>query len=415
MFENLDDPKTQFLLMAGLGLLGGAPGQRKNFGADIAHAGLLGMQGYGQAKTQQARDAERKQAQEMRDLQMAELKRASTDREGLRSAFQASMTPAQTTQPDPYEFDQMGQGSPMPAPTTRPAGFDQQAFLGKAAPFMDPMQAVQFQQQLANANRPDLMVLPEGATAIDRRRPNAGPVATGAPKLPTGMRMGANGPEYIPEYLKGQEQISAARRPQISLSANMPPLEKKEQADKGSLNVKNFGDLQGTATAARREIALLTGLEKLNLDTTALTPANATVSAWVAALGGGKQFQQAAAQGQGFTAFTKDLVLQRQLAQKGPQTEYDARRLEQTMPQLGNQAEANKLVMNFAIAQNQRIVDQERFYADWWKKNKTYEGADEAWFSGKGGTSLWDEPRLKKFQTSGGGVTLRFDANGNPI
>lgn len=65
-----DDPQKQALLMMGLGLLGGAPGQRKNFGADMMNAGLLGMNQYGQAKTMQMKMAEEAQQKQLRDLQL---------------------------------------------------------------------------------------------------------------------------------------------------------------------------------------------------------------------------------------------------------------------------------------------------------------------------------------------------------
>lgn len=345
-------------------------------------------------------------------MQMEELKRTRSDREGLRGAFQASMTPAQTMQPDPYEFDGMRDGS-MPQPFTKPGGFDTQGFLGRAAPFMDPMQAVQFQQQIANANKPDLMVLPEGGTLIDKRNPNKGPVATGAPKLPPGMVMGPNGPEYMPAYLSGQEQIRRAGRPEGFTIHNIG--EREEQKKLGGLRVDNFAGVQALAASARKENALLTGLERIPLETGKLTPANATVAAWLTAAGAkAPDLQRIASGAQTFEAFTNDLVMQQQLAQKGPQTESDAKRLQMTQAQLSNTPEANKLNITYRKAMNNRTIEQERFYAQWLAKNKTLDGAEDAWFNGKGGTSIWDEPALKKFQAQATGV-LRFDSQGNQI
>lgn len=50
LFGNLDDPKNQMLLTMGLGLLSGSGKTNKNFGADVANAGLLGLQTYGTAQ-----------------------------------------------------------------------------------------------------------------------------------------------------------------------------------------------------------------------------------------------------------------------------------------------------------------------------------------------------------------------------
>lgn len=109
MFDNLDDPKTQLLMMMGLGLLGGAPGKNKNFGADLAHGGLLGLQGYGQAKTMQSRLAEQKQAQEMRDMQMAQMKRQQAEQEQIRGLGARAFAPNQNL----VANDDMG--NPMPS------------------------------------------------------------------------------------------------------------------------------------------------------------------------------------------------------------------------------------------------------------------------------------------------------------
>ena len=228
----------------------------------------------------------------------------------------------------------------------------------------------------------------------------------------------AKQPDWMnPDYRQFQFDRAKAGRPVVNASASLPPQEKQEQKDYGGLLVSNFKGLQESAAAARRENATLSGLEKIPLETNALTPANVTVSSWIAALGGGDRFKDVASQGQGFTGFAKELVLARQQAQKGPQTEADARRLEQSTAQLGNTTEANKLLVAFNKAVNKRIIEQERFFSDWRAKKGTFDGAERAWFEGKGGTSVWDEPELKKLQksTPSGGAVLRFDSNGDPL
>ena len=65
LFGDLDDPKKQALMTMAMGLLSGAPQGRKNFGADLGNAGLMGMQAYGSAKSQQAKLAEQEQQKQM--------------------------------------------------------------------------------------------------------------------------------------------------------------------------------------------------------------------------------------------------------------------------------------------------------------------------------------------------------------
>jgi len=49
-------------------------------------------------------------------------------------------------------------------------------------------------------------------------------------------------------------------------------------------------------------------------------------------------------------------------------------------------------------AQLKRDIDQRNFYDKWWKANSTYDGAEDAWFSGEGGRSLFERPELKSYR-----------------
>ena len=50
-----------------------------------------------------------------------------------------------------------------------------------------------------------------------------------------------------------------------------------------------------------------------------------------------------------------------------------------------------------AKAQLQRDIAQRKFYSDWRTENKTFRGAEDAWYAGPGGASLFDSPILKKY------------------
>jgi hypothetical protein len=66
---------------------------------------------------------------------------------------------------------------------------------------------------------------------------------------------------------------------------------------------------------------------------------------------------------------------------------------------LGNTKAANRFVLNVAKAQLQRDMDQRKFYTEWRKTNKTFEGAEDAWLAGPGSKSLFESPALKKYTT----------------
>ena len=106
-----------------------------------------------------------------------------------------------------------------------------------------------------------------------------------------------------------------------------------------------------------------------------------------------------AARGETFLANVNQIVLQRQLEQKGPQTEADARRITATGAQLGNTPQGNRFILNVAKAQLNRDLEQRKFYNDWWRKNKTYEGAEDAWYASEGNKSLFERPELSQYRS----------------
>lgn len=128
-----DDPKQQALIQMAFGLLGGAPGQRKNFGADIANAGLLGVQGYNQGRVLQSRQQEADQAKQLRDIQLRTATRNEQDTQGiadfLRNRMGQPQEPQQLSGPGmpsqvPQQVPQMPSQAPqMPgAPQLLPGG-----------------------------------------------------------------------------------------------------------------------------------------------------------------------------------------------------------------------------------------------------------------------------------------------------
>lgn len=391
MFDGLLGDKDALLALAAQ-LMSAKKGQE---GQAFAQ-GLLGaMATRNQNQDRAQQGLMRQQDLDMRRLQMDQMRGQMGRQQKL------DELPGQFFRPESNPHGPMPDGDSMPA---IPAKNDHAGY-ANALRGLDPGKAQAYEAQQAQLNQkqqPKYHVV-NGSLVPEPTVPGqqSAPAFTAPEKTPDWLD---------PRYVEIKKAIAAAGRPQVSIDQR---LENKESQEKGALNVKDFGAIQEAAQSARRSNAVLSGLEKIPLDTGKLTPANVTVSAWMAALGGGERFKQKAAQGEGFTGLATELVLQKQMAQKGPQTESDARRLEQTVANAGNRQESNALLIGFDKAQNQRVIDQHEFYQKWWKENKTYEGAADAWFKGKGGMSLWDEPSLKKFQGAGGAI-LRFDANGNP-
>jgi hypothetical protein len=185
---------------------------------------------------------------------------------------------------------------------------------------------------------------------------------------------------------------------------NLPPQEKAEQTERGKFLVDDYKVVSNAARVAARTLpAIETNLDLI--DQGFKTGFSAEVKKGAANILGALGVENAnkfATDAQVFQAKANETVLQRQLEQKGPQTESDAKRITQTGAQLTNTAEANKFILDVAKAQLKRDVDQRNFYDTWWKQNKTYDGAEDAWYTGDGGKSLFERPELRKYniQTS---------------
>lgn len=188
--------------------------------------------------------------------------------------------------------------------------------------------------------------------------------------------------------------------------------EKAELGARGKMLVEDYGAISKQAGVAARSLpALEINLAVLDkgFDTGFGTEVKATGARVLAALGV-KDAEKFATDAQTFLANASAAVLQRQLEQKGPQTEADAQRITQTGAQLGNTKEANRFLLNVAKAQLKRDIAQRDFYSDWFADKKTYDGAEKAWFAGAGGKSLFDSPELKKYAIGGAAAQIPTSA-----
>lgn len=195
-------------------------------------------------------------------------------------------------------------------------------------------------------------------------------------------------------------EFKAISTPKTSVTYG--PQEKAEKVEYGKFLVDEFKVVNDSARIAAKSLpAIESNLVTLDkgFDTGFGTEAVAAGARVLGALGV-KKAENFATNAQTFLASASAAVLQRQLEQKGPQTESDAQRITATGAQLGNTKEANRFVLNVAKAQFQRDIEQRAFYAKWREKNKTLEGAEDAWFAGPGSKSLFESPALKKYVTS---------------
>jgi hypothetical protein len=211
----------------------------------------------------------------------------------------------------------------------------------------------------------------------------------------------------------------ATHAPSSTAIVNMPLLEREEQKEKGKSNVKLYDEVRTSANAARKIEAQIDSQRKIldsGFDTGFGTEAKAAAASVLSALGV-KDAAKYAGDAQSFKAGMLEVVLNKQLAQKGPQTESDALRMQQAGAQLTNVGEANRYILDIAKAQVQRETAAQKHFDEWWRKNGTYEGAEASWYDGRGGKSLFDEPVLQKYSGAGkaGVQRIKSDAEFNAL
>jgi hypothetical protein len=175
--------------------------------------------------------------------------------------------------------------------------------------------------------------------------------------------------------------------------------ERAEQGARGKMLVDQYGDISKAAGLAARTLpSIESNLSALNKGfDTGFGKETVAAGASVLAALGVKDAEKFATDTQKFQSNAIGAVLQKQLEQKGPQTESDAKRIEQIGAQLGKTKNANEFILATAREQLKRDVDQRNFYDRWYKTNKTYDGAEDSWFNGEGGKSLFDSAVLKKY------------------
>lgn len=197
------------------------------------------------------------------------------------------------------------------------------------------------------------------------------------------------------KYRLGSPYKKGPNASDISQNTNMK-LETEENKEKGKSNINFYNEAKNSANVARKLNANASIMQKYTGVTGWGSGAKAAAASFFGAMGI-KDAEKFATDAQVFNSQAKEVVLQKQLAQKGPQTESDAKRIEETGASLGNTPAANKFILDVAMAQNDRDIAYYNFLDSYWRKNRTLEGADAEWFAKDGATSLFDSNRLKKY------------------
>jgi len=214
-------------------------------------------------------------------------------------------------------------------------------------------------------------------------------------------RMLAQGvPKNDPQVAQLEARIKqiSTHAPLVNINTGQQ-LEKAEQIKKGEFNVGEYKDISETNRANTKLLPALDIAERIlnkGFETGFGTETKVAGARLLSALGvpdANKYATDAAT----FQTMLTQTVLQRQLEQKGVATEGDAQRIADTSAKLSNPVDANKFILATARATVQRDQEHKKFYDTWWAKNKTYEGASDAWDSGPANKSIFTYPALKAY------------------
>lgn len=161
-------------------------------------------------------------------------------------------------------------------------------------------------------------------------------------------------------------------------------LNQQESAEKkafGTNLVKQYDEVRTTADNAQGELASLQQLRGINVQSGKLEEVKAGIAAYAQALGidPAKVGLPDPTNPQAFIGTAQQLVLRVMQAQKGPQTENDAKRIEQTVASLGNTPAAKDFLIDSAMAVRQRDIERADFYESWREQKGTLDGARKAW------------------------------------
>jgi len=287
------------------------------------------------------------------------------------------------------------QAMPQAAPTNAIAPAGAAAPAAPANAMVAPAMSGELQTKLAQLQRLSTLAnqTPQVKSAIDQLNKDVARLSPAAPTPPASIAEFERA-KTDPAFMKFLQE----RRPP-GTTVVMPVQERAEKGARGAMLVDEFKGISTAARNAAKNLPTLETQERIlegGFQTGFGTDAQKAGASILSALGV-PEAKTYAAKAETFSAAANNAVLQKQLEQKGTQSQSDADRMEKTVAQLGNTVEGNKFIISVAKAQLKRDIEQRNFYSGWWNKNKTYDGAEEAWFSGEGDKSLFDRPELKKY------------------
>jgi hypothetical protein len=217
----------------------------------------------------------------------------------------------------------------------------------------------------------------------------------GGIELTPELRTAIGATKLAPDQKQALLDLAAAKAPKTALTVQS----QSEAGAYGEALSDRFTEIRKQADLANSQLANLDVAQRILDDgfkTGFGTEWKAAASSVLSSLGV-KNAERFATNAQVFLAQSRSALLTKQLEQKGPQTENDAKRIDQTFASLGNTLEANKFLIAHARAMALRNRELVTFWQKYRRENGTFDGAQEAYEDGPGAKSIFDYAPLKPF------------------
>lgn len=154
----------------------------------------------------------------------------------------------------------------------------------------------------------------------------------------------------------------------------------EEQKALAKSRVSRFEEIQNTASAAHDQNEVIAQLENMDITSGLGEGLKVQGARVLKALGvEDRELEGYISSAQAFNAKSGQLLAEALAAQKGPQTDRDADRIKDTLPQIGNEDAANRFIMSSLRAINERKIEQAEFYERVLEDKGSLKEADKLW------------------------------------
>lgn len=194
-------------------------------------------------------------------------------------------------------------------------------------------------------------------------------------------------------------RLEAARAGRSSVNVNVGEESGTSKAIGKGLG-EGFIELGKDAETAEAQNSQLEVLKNIDLDTGPGTQFRLNATKLLSAVGI-KKFDKFLTSGAQFQSLVMKDLLSTLAKQKGPQTEGDAERALKSLANLGNTPPANRFIISFNQAMNNRVIARRDFFENYWVENGNLRRASSEW--GKVMPSLFADPVMDEFKALGAG------------